>query len=282
MAQPPAAKDAAMAAQLFKEGKALFIQGDFQTACPKLEESYRLVADLGALLALATCREEQGNAQQAYSDFSRAEPLVHQEGRADRIALVTEHLARLRPLQHEPLQKEAAPPASALAPAQGLIAPPATPGHDSGRSADAAATAAADPSERGVFLQASFGAGYTFDTGGAVEPLVPWGALLVGGTLTPGLVLGGGVTVSESLTIGGPFLAHHLDGLDGWELQVLFGGAYMPDPDTTPFGVGAAVALGYDWRIAPEWGIGVLGRVSAAWTEYGLVAPALLMSVTNY
>lgn len=207
-AQPaPAANDTAVAAQLFKEGKAQFIQGDFQAACPKLEESYRLVADLGALLALATCHEEQGNLPRAYGEFSRAEPLVQREGRTDRIALVTEHLARLRPLV-----QEAAPPAPALAPDQALIAPPATTDLDRGRSADAAEPDPPEHGERGVFLQASFGAGYTFDTGGEVDSLVPWGALLVGGTLTPGLAAGGGVAVSDGLTIGGPFLALHPDG----------------------------------------------------------------------
>ena len=49
------ARDAIMAEALFREGRALMDAGNYDSACPKLAESYSQDPATGTLLALALC-----------------------------------------------------------------------------------------------------------------------------------------------------------------------------------------------------------------------------------
>lgn len=85
------AQDKVLAETLFQEGKALLKAGDYQRACPKLEESYRQDPSTGTLLALAMCQEGQGKIASAWSSF------VEAAGRAQREASeLRERAARQR------------------------------------------------------------------------------------------------------------------------------------------------------------------------------------------
>ena len=121
--------------------------------------------------------------------------------------------------------------------------------------------------------------------------------LAIGGTLKPGLVLGGGfwgmtalaTDVSTknggvpagaagggaSLGILGPFVDYYLDPLKGFHLQAGLGFAMSRevDPVSGKFnrdhvagGIGAMFGVGNDWWVGDDWSVGVMGRVLAAGT----------------
>jgi hypothetical protein len=90
-AQPAPADDA------FVLGKALMDQGRIAEACTKFAESLALDRRSGTLLNLAVCREQEGRHATALRLFEEARARAVKDGRADRVALTEEHLARIRP-----------------------------------------------------------------------------------------------------------------------------------------------------------------------------------------
>lgn len=72
-AQP---RDVAKADALFKEGRALMKNGDYGTACPKLEESYRLDPAAGTGINLGDCFERQGKIASALLAYQAARLLL--------------------------------------------------------------------------------------------------------------------------------------------------------------------------------------------------------------
>ncbi|MBI5535535.1 MAG: tetratricopeptide repeat protein [Deltaproteobacteria bacterium] len=67
-----AERDAAAADALFTEGRKLATQGNYQAACPKFSESYRLDPAPGTLLNLADCEDKTGKIAAATEHFRRA------------------------------------------------------------------------------------------------------------------------------------------------------------------------------------------------------------------
>src|SRR5687767_11843809 len=70
-AQPPQG-DAAASEALFREGRRLMKAGDYEGACPKLEESLRLDPALGTLFNLASCEEQLGRWATAWQHWRQA------------------------------------------------------------------------------------------------------------------------------------------------------------------------------------------------------------------
>jgi len=87
----------AAAEALFQEGRALFEQGKFAEACPRLAESQRLDPATGTLLALALCQEGLGKLASAWAAFTDVEGRSLREGREDRVKIAREHAAALKP-----------------------------------------------------------------------------------------------------------------------------------------------------------------------------------------
>jgi hypothetical protein len=93
----PSQTDKAFAQSLFDQGKKLMGSGNFEQACPKLEESQRLDPGGGTLLNLALCHERQGKIATAWSEFKEALGAAKRDGRQDRIDAASEHIAALEP-----------------------------------------------------------------------------------------------------------------------------------------------------------------------------------------
>jgi len=93
----PSATDKSLAQSLFDQGKGLMDRGNFDQACPKLEESQRLDPGGGTLLNLALCHEQQGKVATAWTEFKSALSDAKRDARQDRITAAEEHIAVLEP-----------------------------------------------------------------------------------------------------------------------------------------------------------------------------------------
>lgn len=68
--------DVAKADALFREGRAAMKAGDLRTACPKLEESYRLDPTAGTAVNLGDCFDKQGKVGSALLAYRAARKLL--------------------------------------------------------------------------------------------------------------------------------------------------------------------------------------------------------------
>jgi hypothetical protein len=80
VAPAASADDAAVATQLFEQGKSLMAGGDFAAACPKLADSVRLDATVGALAKLAECEEHRARPAAARARWQQALDLARARG----------------------------------------------------------------------------------------------------------------------------------------------------------------------------------------------------------
>jgi hypothetical protein len=125
-----------------------------------------------------------------------------------------------------------------------------------------------------------------------VTGLASVGEIAVGGTIAPGLILGGGVWSSSLLasdrtirgpmppaevidskadcSLVGPFVDWYFDPGKGLHLQAAFGFAtvrgYSLDGETNTdeaaVGGGAMIGFGYEWWVSQQWSFGILGRLT--------------------
>jgi hypothetical protein len=78
-ALPAYAEDPAGAEALFREGRALFADGQVEAACLKFKASQALEASPGTLLNLAACHAAAGKTATAWAEFVAAGRLAHSE-----------------------------------------------------------------------------------------------------------------------------------------------------------------------------------------------------------
>jgi hypothetical protein len=176
----------------------------------------------------------------------------------------------------------------------------------------------------GFYFQGALGGGYLHTSaeqsgiefslyGAAVT-----GSLWFGGTVAPGLVIGGGTfgavapgpsskfkvggvettgtvdsDVSLNLSMIGPFVDWYVNPKEGLHLQAMVAYAVLSasdendTSDDNPTGVGLVAGVGYDFWVADEWSIGVLGRFAyspASYRDisYPTIAPALQVTFTYH
>ena len=107
---PPSAR-VEQAEQLFKRAAERMDVGDFEAACPLLEQSQAADPSSGTLLNLGDCYEHLGRTASAENAFSRASDLAKATGRNDRLQVAEARRQRLAPrlrylnvvlLQHPP------------------------------------------------------------------------------------------------------------------------------------------------------------------------------------
>lgn len=144
------------------------------------------------------------------------------------------------------------------------------------------------------------------------------GGLLFGGTLSPGFVLGGGTAnvialsptvevngeefetdddITLNLSTIGPFATFYPDPHGGLSFMAMASFAVLSasngedTSDNNPTGFALTAGAGYDFWVAPEWSIGVMGRFTYASVSndeegidysYSVLAPALLASFTYH
>ncbi len=87
--------DTALAEALFRDGRTLMKSKKHAAACPKFEESYRLVPKLGTLLNLAACHDEQGKTGSAWGEYTRAITEAKAAGEDGRVAFARKKLFAL-------------------------------------------------------------------------------------------------------------------------------------------------------------------------------------------
>lgn len=111
--------------------------------------------------------------------------------------------------------------------------------------------------------------------------------LAFGGTVAPGLVLGGGIygtsiaspTYSQGnleedggaavASMVGPFIDYYFDPNGGFHLEAALGytalsaeeGDVYPLESASGGGFGLVAGVGYEWWVGEQWGLGVLGRL---------------------
>lgn len=88
------ADDEAASTELFNAGRDLMKQGDYAAACPKLAESVRLKATVGALAKLAACEEHEKRMVSAFTRWQQALNVARATG-DERTADVERELARV-------------------------------------------------------------------------------------------------------------------------------------------------------------------------------------------
>jgi hypothetical protein len=89
--------DPRAAEALFAEAQALIDGGDYASACPKLEESYRLDRATGALFVLALCHEGQGRFASAWVEFMEVASRANAERYFEREQEARQRVASLYP-----------------------------------------------------------------------------------------------------------------------------------------------------------------------------------------
>jgi hypothetical protein len=191
----------------------------------------------------------------------------------------------------------------------------------------AAAAASAPETHDGFFFQGNIGPGYLstspsvdgFDGDQKISGFGVGGGLLFGGTPAPGLVIGGGTAnvialspkwtvegeefetdgdISLNLSTLGVFGTFYPDPNAGLSLHLMLSYAVLSasnsdgdDSDNNPSGVAVTAGVGYDFWVAPEWSIGVMGRFTYAALSYSedefeasypTMAPALLATFTYH
>lgn len=97
VSRPARANDSAAAEALFNEARALVQRGDYEHACPKLEESQRLDAGMGTLFNLGDCYEHVGKTASAWAAFREVAASASAAGQQAREADARARAAALEP-----------------------------------------------------------------------------------------------------------------------------------------------------------------------------------------
>jgi hypothetical protein len=140
------------------------------------------------------------------------------------------------------------------------------------------------------------------------------GELSAGWAVKPGLIIGGGVFVEQvaspkveiegvdysdtvsvgTLIMGGPIIEWYLNPEGGFHLGGGPVGARLEIKDESgdlsehePVGGGGVVGVGYEWWVAEQWALGVMGRFAAARLEdddivHVVTVASLMVNVTYH
>lgn len=121
LAQSPS--DAAIAEQLFRDGRTLMETGNIDGACEKFLSSQRLAPALGTQLNLALCREKQGKTATAWSLFADVEAAAERKG-DPRARIAHDHQVALAAQLKKVVIEIPSPPPGMVIKLDGTVLPP--------------------------------------------------------------------------------------------------------------------------------------------------------------
>ncbi len=116
--------DAAIAEQLFRDGRSLMESGKIDQACEKFAASQKLGPAIGTQLNLAICREKQGRTATAWSLFADVEAAAQRNGDAARARIAHDHEAALTGQLKKVVIEVPIPPAGMVVQLDGSALPP--------------------------------------------------------------------------------------------------------------------------------------------------------------
>lgn len=312
---------------MFERGREAYDRGDYRSAWSLFHDAYRLSGRAPLLYNIGQATDRLGHDAEALAAFKlylervpnaanrrevenrvraleervkRAEHAAPPAGSAGVALSGSQGSASPETLADEPNTQQPAPEPASATPA----APPA---------------AESRPTRRGWYFRLGLGLGLRgVGLSGASEGSVRGagfaGELAVAATLLPGFVLGGAIysDLASSPTYElngdeaklGSINVTMFGAAADWYVQPTKNGLHFQaalclavmniDYDDTsvavgrsPAGVGAVLGVGYEWPIADEVGLGVLGRISVATLaeetrSHGFFAPSVLASLSWY
>jgi hypothetical protein len=307
----------------FEQGRKAYDEGDYRGAWSSFHNAYRLSGRAQLLYNIGQAADRLGHDEDALTAFRMyLDKLPNADNRREvenRLRALEERVARAKggpATGGTPPTDEVAPDSLAI---QEL--PPTAAGADVPPDPPPLAAPEPRPTRRGIYVRVGLGLGYRRDglsgnSDATVSGVGFAGELAVATSLWNGFVLGGaiysdlasGPTVeangmsaklgSAHLTMFGPMVDWYLRPTeDGLHVSAALTFAVLSLDYTAESGqvalgrdasgVGAVLAAGYEWPIAQEWAVGVLGRLTLAslsdeMRSHGVFAPSLLASLTWY
>jgi hypothetical protein len=310
----------------FEHGRKAFDEGDYRGAWGFFHNAYRLSGRAQLLFNIGQTADRLGKDTEALTAFRMyLERLPKAENKRDvqnRIRALEERVRESERVPAPPVAGEVSPPPEAAPPepepAVAAVAQPTA--ADASAQTPAAEATGPRPTRDGFYLRVGLGLGLRRDgvsggTDGTLMGLGFAGEFAVGWTVLPGFVVGGALysDLASSPTfkadngteadLGSAHLTM-LGAMADWYVQPNLSGFHVQGALTFAVvavdyknagvsvgrdasGIGAILGVGYEWPIAAEWGLGVLGRLSLAslsddQRSHGVFAPSALATLTWY
>jgi hypothetical protein len=306
----------------FEHGRKAFDEGDYRGAWGFFHNAYRLSGRVQLLYNIGQTADRLGRDTEALTAFRMyLERLPNADNKRDvknRIHALEERVkdAERVPPPPDTTESEPQPSAAETAAAQTPSPPPAAE-----PPAPPPPTAAEPrPTRHGFFLRIGLGIGLRRDgvsggTDGTVSGVGFAGELAFGWTLLPGFVVGGALysDLASSPTFTSEAGAKQdlgsthmtmLGAMADWYVRPEESGFHFQAALTFAVvavdyknagvsvgrdasGIGAMLGVGYEWPIAAEWGLGILGRLTMAslsddQRSHGVFAPSAVATLTWY
>jgi len=300
------------ARSLFEQGRQAYGDGRYRDAWANFHDAYQLSGRPELLYNIGQTADRLGQDADALKAFrmyiERLPAAANRHDVENRIHALEERVsASTQPAPQSLPEASQTPAPGATAPGDAPPEPPAAAKHTDG------------PARAGLYARAALGFGFRTDgvSGADTDSRADGFGLALdlacGYAVLPGFVVGGALffdwtdrpTLSAAdmddvdlgaanLTMFGVFADWYLKReTAGWHIEgaVTVGGLSLrgaslgPLRRSSPTGIGLVLGGGYEWPIAGDWSVGVLGRLTIAGLtndtdSHGFIAPSILASVT--
>jgi hypothetical protein len=281
------------ARSMFEMGRQAYGDGRYRDAWANFHEAYQLSGRPELLYNIGQTADRLGQDADALKAFRMyMERLPDAKNRRDvenRIHALEERVsASAAPAPQSVPDSSPQVPATAPTTSDAAPSPPGGAKHGKG------------PAREGFYFRGALGFGLRTDSRSGDDPDQSVsgfgfaGDLAAGYGVLPGFVVGGALfldwTSPANLTQFGVFVDWYLNReTAGWHIEGALSVASLSVRGelrrNSPSGLGLVLGGGYEWPIAGDWSIGVLGRLTLAGltddtNSHGFIAPSILASVT--